>query len=104
MMTQKLIERLEQILPGLQNSNSAAEVAMVEALPDVIEKLKSYSAPALHRLLAERDAMAEALFPFLEHVELQAADDPEWDTSSSVAIRVSIGTLRAVAAALKASI
>jgi hypothetical protein len=59
--TQKLIERLEQILPGLQNSNSAAEVAMVEALPEVIATLKSYSAPALHRLMAERDAMAEAL-------------------------------------------
>jgi hypothetical protein len=38
-MTQKLIERLEQILPGIQNSNSAAEVAMVEALPEVIAEI-----------------------------------------------------------------
>jgi uncharacterized coiled-coil DUF342 family protein len=51
--TQKLIERLEKILPGLENSNSAAEVAMVEALPEVIAELT--------RLKAERDALAEAL-------------------------------------------
>jgi len=48
--TAKLIDRLEQILPGIQNSNSSAEDAMVEVLPEVIAALK-----------AERDAMAEAL-------------------------------------------
>jgi hypothetical protein len=40
MSTAKLIDRLEQILPGIQNSNSQAEVAMVEALPLVIAELK----------------------------------------------------------------
>jgi hypothetical protein len=53
MSTAKLIDRLEQILPGIQNSNSQAEVAMVEALPEVIASLKAVT--------AERDAMAEAL-------------------------------------------
>lgn len=43
-MTQKLIDRLEQILPGIQNSNSQAEVAMVEALPEVIAALNSNAA------------------------------------------------------------
>lgn len=56
MSTSKLIDRLEQILPGIQNSNSQAEVAMVEVLPEVIAELA--------RLKAERDAMAEALRPF----------------------------------------
>jgi hypothetical protein len=40
MSTSKLIDRLEQILPGIQNSNSAAEAAMVEVLPEVIAELK----------------------------------------------------------------
>ena len=40
MSATKLIEKLEQILPGIQNSNSAAEAAMVEVLPDVIARLR----------------------------------------------------------------
>jgi hypothetical protein len=44
MSTAKLIERLTEILPGIQNSNSAAEVAMVEALPLVIAELKRLAA------------------------------------------------------------
>jgi hypothetical protein len=39
MDTQKIIDRLERIKPGLENSNSAAEDAMVEILPSVIEAL-----------------------------------------------------------------
>lgn len=79
--TQKLIERLEQILPGLQNSNSQAEVAMVEALPEVIARLRvmtgfikdvkqRLATSEIHgakdrreaeRMKAESDMMAEAL-------------------------------------------
>lgn len=46
MSTAKLIDHLEQILPGIQNSNSAAEDAMVEALPLVIAELKRLKALA----------------------------------------------------------
>jgi hypothetical protein len=35
-----LIERLERILPGLQNSSSSAEDAMIRALPEVVTALK----------------------------------------------------------------
>jgi hypothetical protein len=35
----ELIERLERILPGLQNSSSSAEDAMIRALPEVIAAL-----------------------------------------------------------------
>ena len=81
MSTAKLIERLTEILPGIQNSNSAAEDAMVEVLPEVIAKLQALTAERdanadsynrtleilsgalieVTRLKAERDAMAEAL-------------------------------------------
>lgn len=37
--TEKLIAQLERILPGLENSNSAAEDAMIRALPEVIAAL-----------------------------------------------------------------
>jgi len=40
MNTQTLIERLERIKPGIENSNSAAEDAMVQILPAVIAELK----------------------------------------------------------------
>jgi hypothetical protein len=40
-MNTELIERLERILPGLQNSSSSAEDAMIRALPEVIAALKS---------------------------------------------------------------
>lgn len=43
MSTQTLIERLERIKPGIENSNSAAENAMVEILPLVIAELKRLS-------------------------------------------------------------
>lgn len=39
-----LIERLERIKPGLENSNSAAEDAMVEVLPEVIAALRTMEA------------------------------------------------------------
>jgi hypothetical protein len=45
-MTRNLIDRLEQILPGIQNSNSQAEVAMVEVLPEVIASLKAITGAA----------------------------------------------------------
>jgi len=41
MTNQEIINRLEQIKPGLENSSSAAEVAMVELLPAVIAALKA---------------------------------------------------------------
>ena len=37
---ENLIERLERIQPGIENSNSAAEDAMVEILPDVLAALR----------------------------------------------------------------
>ena len=37
--TAKLIEQLERILPGLESSSSAAEDAMIRALPKVIAAL-----------------------------------------------------------------
>jgi len=40
MSTQDLVERLERIKPGIENSNSAAEDAMVEIMPSVIEAMK----------------------------------------------------------------
>jgi hypothetical protein len=40
MTNQEIIARLEHIKPGLENSSSAAEVAMVELLPAVIAALK----------------------------------------------------------------
>jgi hypothetical protein len=40
MTPQEIINRLERIKPGLENSNSSAEVAMVELLPTVIAALK----------------------------------------------------------------
>jgi hypothetical protein len=40
MTNQEIINRLEQIKPGLENSSSAAEVAMVELLPAVIAALR----------------------------------------------------------------
>ena len=40
MTPQEIIARLERIKPGLENSSSAAEVAMVELLPTVIAALK----------------------------------------------------------------
>ncbi len=41
MTPQEIIARLERIKPGLENSSSAAEVAMVELLPAVIAALKA---------------------------------------------------------------
>jgi len=40
MSAQDLVERLERIKPGIENSNSAAEDAMVEIMPSVIEAMK----------------------------------------------------------------
>ena len=40
MTNQEIINRLEQIKPGLENSSSSAEVAMVELLPAVIAALR----------------------------------------------------------------
>ncbi len=50
MDTKTLIERLGRIKPGIENSNSAAEAAMVEIMPDVIE--------ALHRLAHQEKPMS----------------------------------------------
>lgn len=52
MNTQALIKRLERIKPGIENSNSAAEAAMVEILPEVIE--------ALHHLISSDSRSAES--------------------------------------------
>jgi len=60
--TTKLIEQLEQILPGIQNSNSAAEAAMVEVLPDVIARLRQM-AEALDELDEEDTSGPEELDP-----------------------------------------
>ena len=40
MDTNTLIDRLERIKPGIENSNSAAEAAMVDILPSVLEALR----------------------------------------------------------------
>jgi len=40
MSAQSLVDRLERIKPGIENSNSAAEDAMVEIMPSVIEAMK----------------------------------------------------------------
>jgi len=40
MTPQEIIARLERIKPGLENSSSSAEVAMVELLPAVIAALR----------------------------------------------------------------
>jgi hypothetical protein len=40
MTNQEIIARLERIKPGLENSSSSAEVAMVELLPAVILALR----------------------------------------------------------------
>lgn len=40
MSAQDLVERLERIKPGIENSNSSAEDAMVEIMPSVIEAMK----------------------------------------------------------------
>jgi hypothetical protein len=39
MTSQEIVERLKLIQPGLENSNSSAEQAMVDLLPDVIAAL-----------------------------------------------------------------
>lgn len=38
--TAKLIEQLQRILPGLENSSSSAEDAMIRLLPEVIAALR----------------------------------------------------------------
>ena len=38
--TAQLIEQLQRILPGLENSSSAAEEAMIRAMPNVIAALE----------------------------------------------------------------
>jgi hypothetical protein len=57
-MNTELVERLERILPGLQNSSSAAEDAMIRALPEIIAAL------------ARADDMAHALKPFADAAEV----------------------------------
>ena len=60
----ELVEQLERILPGLKNSSSSAEDAMIRVLPEVIAAL------------ARADDMAFALKPFAKAADIwrQAGD------------------------------
>jgi hypothetical protein len=69
----ELINRLKRILPGLQNSSSAAEDAMIRALPEVIDALEELLtwhavfpdiAPA--NVLPDRSQMEGALLALAE--------------------------------------
>lgn len=91
----ELVEQLERILPGLKNSSSSAEDAMIRALPEVIAAL------------ARADDMAFALKPFADAADIwrRAGDaavaacgpnaahdlDEEWDEAGWSAAMPTIG-------------
>lgn len=56
MSAQDLVERLERIKLGIENSNSAAEDAMVEIMPSVIDAMKRLAQAEASALLTERVA------------------------------------------------
>jgi hypothetical protein len=84
-MNTELIERLERILPGLENSSSSAEDAMIRALPKVVVALK------------RADDMAAALEEISNrHIPDQPA---AYDVPRADYLATQYSTLRAIARA-----
>jgi hypothetical protein len=76
-MNTELVERLERILPGLQNSSSAAEDAMIRALPEIIAAL------------ARADDMLDALKQIA-----RLETDPSMNDITRIAMMAQIARLR----------